>query len=188
MFFNPAKKPGKRLGEKAVKGRLREMTRRNIDTHLGHKIQGFEADKVKTEGGDIPGRPDSFHARHDGSRLAGKYGAAEIGRRFVVADAHCQVPGTDKVFVAGDAGSYPGPDWLPKQAHMADLQAKAAVENLLYALNDQPASTRFKPELVCIVDTLDKGILVYRDEKRAFMLPPDALGQARLRAALPTLS
>jgi sulfide:quinone oxidoreductase len=89
-----------------------------------------------------------------------------------VADAHCQVPGTEKVFVAGDAGSYPGPDWLPKQAHMADLQAKAAAENLLNALNGQAASARFKPELICIVDTLDKGILVYRDEKRAFILPP----------------
>jgi len=25
--------------------------------------------------------------------------------------------------VAGDSGSFPGPDWMPKQAHMADLQA-----------------------------------------------------------------
>jgi sulfide:quinone oxidoreductase len=76
------------------------------------------------------------------------------------------------VFVAGDAGSFPGPDWMPKQAHLADLQAKAATENLVNSLEGRPASARFKPEQICIVDTLDRGILVYRDEKRAFVLPP----------------
>jgi sulfide:quinone oxidoreductase len=172
VFFNPAPEPGKRLGEKAVKGLLREMARRNIDTHLGHKVLGFEADKVKTEGGEIPADLILFMPGMTGPDWLANSELPKSEGGFVVADAHCQVPGTEKVFVAGDAGSYPGPDWLPKQAHMADLQAKAAAENLLNALNGQAASARFKPELICIVDTLDKGILVYRDEKRAFILPP----------------
>jgi sulfide:quinone oxidoreductase len=172
VFFNPAPEPGKRLGEKAVKGLLREMARRNIDTHLGHKVLGFEADKVKTEGGEIPVDLILFMPGMTGPDWLANSELPKSEGGFVVADAHCQVPGTEKVFVAGDAGSYPGPDWLPKQAHMADLQAKAAAENLLNALNGQAASARFKPELICIVDTLDKGILVYRDEKRAFILPP----------------
>lgn len=37
-FFTPAEKPGARLGEKAVKGLLNEMKKRNIKTHLGHKM------------------------------------------------------------------------------------------------------------------------------------------------------
>lgn len=172
VFFNPAPQPGKRLGEKAVKGLLREMARRGIDTHLGHKILGFEADKVKTEGGEIPADLILFMPGMTGPAWLANSELPQSEGGFVKADAHCQVPGFDKVFVAGDAGSYPGPDWLPKQAHMADLQAKAAAENLLNAMNDLPASARFKPELICIVDTLDKGILVYRDEKRAFVLPP----------------
>jgi sulfide:quinone oxidoreductase len=61
---------------------------------------------------------------------------------------------------------------LPKQAHIADLQARAAAENLLRALQGKPPVARFKVELICIVDTLDRGILVYRDEKRAVILPP----------------
>ncbi|MEJ5211754.1 MAG: hypothetical protein WHV61_10035 [Burkholderiales bacterium] len=55
---------------------------------------------------------------------------------------------------------------------MADLQAKTAVENLLAALDGRPPAARFKAELICIVDTLDRGILVYRDEKRALLMPP----------------
>jgi sulfide:quinone oxidoreductase len=91
---------------------------------------------------------------------------------FIQADGHCQVSGWERVYVAGDAGSFPGPDWMPKQAHMADLQAMAAVENLGRALRGLAPAARFHVELICIVDTLDRGILVYRDEKRAIVLPP----------------
>jgi len=172
VFFNAAKEPGKRLGEKAVAGLLREMGRRGIATHLGHKLLGFEADRVKTEGGDIAADLILFMPGMTGPAWAADSGLALSDGGFFKADAHCRVEGADKVFVAGDAGSYPGPDWLPKQAHMADLQAKTAVENLLLALDGQPPTARFKTELICIVDALDRGILVYRDERRALMLPP----------------
>lgn len=172
VFFNAAKEPGKRLGDKAVAGLLREMARRDIATHLGHKLTGFEADKVKTEGGDVPADLILFMPGMSGPSWAPDAGLPLSDGGFFQADTHCQVIGQDKVYVAGDSGSYPGPDWLPKQAHVADLQAKAAAENLLRALDGKPPHTRFKPELICIVDTLDRGILVYRDEKRALILPP----------------
>jgi sulfide:quinone oxidoreductase len=94
---------------------------------------------------------------------------------FFKADEYCRVDNTDKVFVAGDAGSFPGPDWLPKQAHMADLQARAAAQNLLLALDGKAPLTKPKPELICIVDTIDAGILVYRDLKRSWLFPSSRL-------------
>ncbi|HEY9146104.1 MAG TPA: FAD-dependent oxidoreductase [Thiobacillus sp.] len=172
VFFNAAKEPGKRLGDKAVAGLLREMVKRDIATHLGHKLTGFEADRIKTEGGDVPADLILFMPGMTGPAWAADAGLPLSDGGFFKADAHCQVAGADKVYVAGDSGSYPGPDWLPKQAHIADLQAKAAAENLLLALAGKPPVARFKVELICIVDTLDRGILVYRDEKRALMLPP----------------
>ena len=172
VFFNAAKEPGKRLGDKAVAGLLREMAKRDIATHLGHKLTGFEADRIKTEGGDVPADLILFMPGMSGPAWAAEAGLPLSDGGFFKADAHCQVAGADKVYVAGDSGSYPGPDWLPKQAHIADLQAKTAAENLLLALAGKPPVARFKVELICIVDTLDRGILVYRDEKRALMLPP----------------
>jgi sulfide:quinone oxidoreductase len=172
VFFNAAKEPGKRLGDKAVAGLLREMQKRDIATHLGHKLLGFEADKIKTEGGDVPADLILFMPGMSGPAWAADAGLTLSDGGFFKADAHCQVAGSDKVYVAGDSGSYPGPEWLPKQAHIADLQAKAAAENLLRALDGQPPVARFKVELICIVDTLDRGILIYRDEKRALILPP----------------
>jgi len=171
VFFNAAQTPGKRLGDKAVAGLLREMRKRGIDTRLGHKPIAFEADRVRTEGGDIPADLILFMPGMTGPAWADDAGLPLSEGGFFLADAHCRVIGSDKVYVAGDAGSYPGPDWLPKQAHIADLQARAAAENLLRALEGQPAAARFKAELICIVDTLDRGILVYRDEKRARILP-----------------
>ena len=88
------------------------------------------------------------------------------------ADAHCRVPGWDRVVVVGDSGSFPGPDWMPKQAHMADLQAEAAVENLLAELAGGKPEKTFKVELLCIVDSLDSGMLVKRTPEGGFALPP----------------
>ena len=171
VFFNPAPQPGKRLGEKAVKELLAEMKKRGIDTHLGHKIQSFQNNVVKTEGGEIAADVILFMpgmtgpAWIQGSPLPLSEGG------FINADAKTQVDGMERIYVAGDAGSYPGPDWMPKQAHIADLQAKAAAKNIKLNLAGKAASEKFKVELVCIVDTLDKGILVYRSESRAVVLP-----------------
>ena len=94
---------------------------------------------------------------------------------LIRADRHCRVEGLEHAYVAGDAGSYPVPDWMPKQAHMADLQAAAAAENLLAGLAGQLVTAQFKAEIVCIVDSLDKGMLVARNERRSIALPPSKL-------------
>jgi sulfide:quinone oxidoreductase len=171
-FFNAAAEPGKRLGEKAVSGLLSEMAKRRIDTHLGHKPLGFSEKGVDTEGGHVNADLILFMPGLTGPAWAPDSGLPLSSGGFFKADAHCRVEGVDKVFVAGDAGSFPGPDWLPKQAHMADLQAKAASENLLLALEGRAPVATPKPELICIVDTVDSGILVYRDPKRSWLLPP----------------
>lgn len=171
VFFNPASQPGKRLGESAVKGLLREMKKRNINTHLGHKIKGFETNKVLTEGGEIEADMMLFMPGMTGAAWFQNSGLPLSEGGMIKANAHCQIEGFEKVYVAGDSGSYPGPEWLPKQAHMADLQAATAVKNLLLEFEGKPATETFKVELICVVDTLNKGILVFRNMKRTVMLP-----------------
>jgi len=171
VFFNPAPAPGKRLGEKAVKGLLSEMKKRGIETHLGHKIQSFENNIVKTEGGEIPADLILFMPGMTGPAWVKDSPVTLSAGGFLKADGMSQVADMERAYVAGDAGSYPGPDWMPKQAHMADLQAKAAAKNIALNLAGKPSTAKFKVELVCIVDTLDKGILVYRSESRSIVLP-----------------
>jgi sulfide:quinone oxidoreductase len=171
VFFTPAEKPGQRLGPKAVDGLMRQMAKRDIDTHLGHKLKGFEADKVITEGGEFGADMILFMPGMTGNQW---FDATDLPRSpggMIAADAHCKVDGLERVYVAGDSGSFPGPDWMPKQAHMADLQAEAAVANLLDEFQGKPATHTFKAELICIVDTRTSGMLVSRTPSKNLVLP-----------------
>jgi len=171
VFFSPAAEPGKRLGAQAVQYLLAEMGRRGIRTHLGHKLTRFEAGRVVTEGGEFPADLILFMPGMTGNAW---FDATDLPRSpggLLQADAHCRVAGRERVYVVGDSGSFPGPDWMPKQAHMADLQAVAAAANLLGDLHGRAASEIFKAELVCIVDALDRGTLVFRNQRRSVMLP-----------------
>ena len=51
--LSPAPKPGAWAGPRAVEGILSEMAKRDIETHLGHKMKAFEVNKVVTEGGEF---------------------------------------------------------------------------------------------------------------------------------------
>jgi len=174
VFFSPAPRPGQRMGDKAVDRILGEMKKRNIKSYLGKKMKRFNENSVETETEQfntdlilfIPGMTGPAWVADSGLNLS------EGG--FLKANEYCQVEGQDHVFVAGDAGSFPGPDWKPKQAHMADLQAEAAAKNAIDVLNLKKAKHSFKTELICIIDTLTNGSMVYRDTKRGFMMkmPP----------------
>ena len=61
---------------------------------------------------------------------------------------------------------------MAKQAHQADLQAGAVARNIAAELRGAPAEHGFKAELMCIIDGLDSGTLVYRNERRQLVLPP----------------
>ena len=172
IFFTPSPTPGKRLGAGAVDAILAEMKKRDIDTHLGHKIKCFESNKIVTEGGDINTDLIIFMPGMTGPSFMANSDFPVSSGGLIQADKYCKVTTMEHVYVAGDSGSYPGPAWQPKQAHMADLQAVAAVNNLMDEFEGKAATHTFKFELMCIIDSLNKGSLVFRNEKRTLMLPP----------------
>ena len=172
VFFSPAEKPGARLGPKAVQHLLSEMKNRQIETHLGHKIKAFEEKAVITENTTIPSDLILFmpgmtgHLWLDNTELPRSPGG------LIQADNRCRVQGMDKVYVAGDSGSFPGPEWMPKQAHMADLQAATAAKNLWAELQGKSPTHTFKVELACIIDSHHRGILVVRTPTFNLISPP----------------
>ncbi|MCG8277467.1 FAD-dependent oxidoreductase [Stenotrophomonas sp. NLF4-10] len=171
VFFNPSREPGQRLGPSAVKKMLERMRTLGIETHLGHKPVRFEADKVVTEGGEFAADLILFMPGLTGPAWLDDSELPRSDGGFVAADEHCRARGLEHVYVAGDIGSYPGPDWMAKQAHQADLQAEAVARNIAAELLGKPANHGFKTELTCIVDTLDSGLLIYRSQSRTFTSP-----------------
>ena len=175
VFFSPAPKPGNRLGPKAVGKFLEEMKKRNIKTYLGNKMKKFESDKIVTEAEEFAADLIVFMPGMTGNKW---FDNSELPRSeggLIKANKHCKVEGMDAVYVAGDSGSFPGPDWMPKQAHMADLQAETAAKNIFAELNGQTADDTFKIELMCIVDSNSKGMMVSRTEQKNTMLPQTIL-------------
>ncbi|MDR9497839.1 MAG: FAD/NAD(P)-binding oxidoreductase [Hydrogenovibrio sp.] len=172
VFFNPAPKPGKRLGDKVPDKVVKMMEKRGIKTHLGHKMTGFEANKVLTEGGEIEADMILFMPGMTGPDWVADSDMVKSEGGLIKANEHCQVEGLEKTYVAGDSGSFPGPEWQAKQAHAADLQAVTASRNLAKELNGQNDFERIKHELVCIIDTLSHGVLIRRTEKGTLLLPP----------------
>lgn len=171
VFFTPAPSPGNRLGPKAVKGLLSEMKKRNIETHLGNKIKGFTESKVITEGGEFEAHLILFMPGMTGNKWFDNTNLPRSEGGLIRADKFCRVEGMERVYVAGDSGSFPGPDWMPKQAHMADLQAAAATANLVAEFNGETPSKTFRIELICIVDSQTTGSLVARTMKHNIVLP-----------------
>jgi len=176
VFFNGAEKPGIRLGEKAVKGLLAQMKKRGIATHLGAKPIRIEADKVVTEREEIPADLVLMMPGLTGPLWLDNTALPRSEGGFVQGDEKCRVVGWEATYVVGDTGSFPGPEWLAKQAHQADLQAEAAVANILEEIKGNAPSHNFKAELICIVDTLDTGIVVYRKGDRTFFMPMSKFG------------
>lgn len=171
IFFSPAQEPGKRLGEKAVKALLAEMEKLHIHAYLGHKLKSFSAHAIHTEGRDIHSDLTLFMPGVTGPAWVTNSNLPLSEGGFIKADAYCRVPSFKGIYVAGDSGSFPGPDWLPKQAHLADLQAEVAAVNVLKELDNQQVVQTFKSELICIVDTFNSGMMVYRSPQRAFLTP-----------------
>jgi len=172
IFFNPAKEPGKRLGPQVPARIVELMAKRGIKTHLGHKMKGFEKNKVITEGGEIEADLILFMPGMTGPAWLSDTDLPTSEGGLIKADEFARVEGLEKTYVAGDAGSFPGPEWQAKQAHAADIQAEVAAINLLAELGGAQPHAKIKHELICIIDTLTHGIFVKRTEKGTTLLPP----------------
>ena len=166
IFFTPGDQPGKRLGPKAVQILQQRMAKCDIIAYLGYAITHFTAQAVHTTNSTFNTDLTLFMPGITGNSWFEKTPLTRSAGGLLQANALCQTTGADHVYVAGDAGSFPGPQWLPKQAHMADLQATAAAKNVYHALQGRPATARYTTELKCILDTGNAGILVTRTETK----------------------
>lgn len=176
IFFNPSPEPGKRLGAKVPTELAKMMVKKNIQTKLGHKMKGFTETSVITEGEEFHADLILFMPGMTGPAWLPNTDLPKSEGGMIRADLKARVEGFEHVYVAGDAGSYPGPDWQAKQAHAADIQAIVAAKNAVRLFNHPNASDAeletIYHELICIVDTLKHGILIKRTEKGTTLLPP----------------
>ncbi|OIN87599.1 MAG: hypothetical protein AUJ12_01825 [Alphaproteobacteria bacterium CG1_02_46_17] len=170
-FFSPAEKPGIRLGEKAYNGLIQSIKEKGIEiASLGAKLVEFSANEVVTEKTKFLSDLTIFMPGLTGPDWLKSTNLPLSEGGMILADKHARVLGFQKTYAIGDCASYDAPDWAPKQAHMADIQGKAAALNCLSDLNGEIGLHTFNWELACIIDTLDGGTLVYRTQKHSVVI------------------
>jgi len=192
-FFAPMAEPGKRMGSQALKMMDKFFVMLDIDQHFGKKITSFEEDGIIFED-DTKLNSDftMFIPAGDGHEVikASDLPLNEAG--FIKIDNHCEVrfsdidtfcDGTNKdrehnIYAIGDCSALEGYDWRAKQGHIAEVMARNVAHNIIAFDNN---STSFKGyaehvNILCVMDTGDGASFVYRDDKKAFMIPMPIVG------------
>lgn len=182
-FFAPMDEPGKRMGSQALKMMDSMFGKLDIKKHFGKKISGFESDGINFEDGSkLDSDFTMFIPAGSGHRVITESDLPTNEAGFVKTDNFSCVLNEDgslsNIYAVGDVAALEGYEWRAKQGHIAEVMAKNAVHNIEEREN---GSSNFKGyhehlNILCVMDSGDGAAFVYRDEKRAFMLPMPIIG------------
>jgi sulfide:quinone oxidoreductase len=182
-FFAPMPEPGKRMGPKALKMMDMMFNRLNINKHFGKKITSFETDGIVFEDGSkLDSDFTMFIPAGDGHDVIKESDLPRNEAGFVKTDNYSNVLNEDKtpsnIYAIGDVAALEGYDWRAKQGHIAEVMAKNVAHNINERENNSSNFKGYKDHLniLCVMDSGDGAAFVYRDEKRAFMLPLPIIG------------
>jgi sulfide:quinone oxidoreductase len=189
-MFAPMEEPGKRMGPQALKMMGLFFEKLGIKRRFGTRIREFDAEGVVFENGSrldtdltmfIPG--GSGHEVVKGSDLP----TSEAG--FVTIDDHCRVvypdgDGPDTVYAIGDVAALEGPQWRAKQGHIAEVMARNAAFNIAQHSRGSDIRKGYREHLniLCVMDSGDGAAFVFRDDRRAMMVPLPIVGHWIKRA------
>jgi sulfide:quinone oxidoreductase len=120
----------------------------------------------------------SFHL------LPSLYTLCEAG--FIEINEYCEVKhnfdetSSEKynIFAIGDSAAIDGPDWRAKQGHLAEVMARVTAYNIEQIEKGSEKREEYisHVNILCLMDMGNGGALVYRDNKKAILLPLFILG------------
>ncbi|PHS59237.1 MAG: sulfide:quinone reductase [Sulfurimonas sp.] len=181
-FFAPMQQPGKKMGEKALKMMESFFKKLNIKQQFGKKIKSFEKDKIIFEDGiQLESDFTMFIPAGDGHEVIQNSNLTKNDAGFVIIDDYCRVFVNNKetnIYAVGDVAALEGADWRAKQGHIAEIMAKNVAFNI--EQKDKGLS-KFKGyqnhiNILCVMDTGNGASFIYRDSKKAFMIPLPIIG------------
>ena len=183
-FFAPMAEPGKRMGPNALKMMAKYFKMLDIHEHFGKKIKMFEEDGIIFE--DDSKLKSDFTmfipagAGHDiiaNSDLPlSEAGFIKIDDFSNVIFDDTQMP--DNIYAIGDITSLEGADWRAKQGHIAEVMARNIAHNIK---EKDDGGTNLKGysehiNILCVMDSGDGASFIYRDSKKAYMIPMPVIG------------
>ena len=178
-FFAPMPKPGARMGEKALKMMDMIFERYDIKKHFGKKIKAFEQDGVIFED-DSKLQSDftMFIPAGDGHEIVKDSDLPKNPAGFIKINDFCEVEGFENIYAVGDVAAIEGPDWRAKQGHIAEVMARNVAHNINEKEKNRTNKKGYQEHLniLCVMDSGDGAAFVYRDDKKAKMIPLPIVG------------
>lgn len=182
-FFAPMAEPGKRMGPNALKMMKQMFQKLDIKQHFGKKIKMFEKNGIVFED-DSKLESDliMFIPAGDGHDVIKSSDLPINEAGFIKTDDYSNVLNEDKsktnIYAIGDVAALEGYDWRAKQGHVAEVMAKNVAHNIKERDKGRDNFKGYQEHLniLCVMDTGDGAAFVYRDEKRAFMIPMPIIG------------
>jgi len=192
-FFAPMAEPGKRMGPQALKMMDVMFSKLGIKQHFGKKIKSFEKDGIIFEDDSkLDSDFTMFIPAGDGHDVIKSSDLPLNEAGFVKIDDHCQVKFSDvdtfcdtedihrphNIYAIGDIASLEGYDWRAKQGHVAEVMARNVAHNIKEKDEGGESFLGYHEHLniLCVMDTGNGAAFVYRDDKRAFMIPMPIFG------------
>ena len=185
-FFAPMKKPGSRMGPKALKMMDFYFKKLNIDSFTGKKIDRFEKDGIVFEDKSVLKSDFTMfipagtgHSVFENSDLPlNATGLVNINNYCEVKHDYYDSPNEYKVFAIGDCTALQGADWRAKQGHIAEVMAKIVAFNINSMEKKKVERKGYSCHLniLCIMDSGNGASFVYRDDTKAIMFPMPIFG------------
>jgi len=178
-FFAPMKKPGQKMGDKALVMMDKMFGMTNIKKKVGTKITSFEKDGVLFEDGTkLESDLTMFISAGTGHNIVANSGLPLSDAGFVVTNEYNEIDGFDGIYAIGDSASLMGPEWRAKQGHVAEVMAKNVAYNIFNNSQNIDSKKSYEEHLniLCVMDTGDGAAFVYRSNTSAKMIPLPIIG------------
>ncbi len=178
-FFAPMEKPGQKMGEKALVMMDKMFAMDDIKKKIGSKITEFVEDGILFEDGTkLESDLTMFISAGTGHSILKESGLPLSDAGFVVTNEYNEIEGFDGVYAVGDSASLMGPQWRAKQGHVAEVMARNTAYNIFQHAQgiDSKKSYLDHLNILCVMDIGNGAAFVYRDNKRAKMIPMPVVG------------
>lgn len=186
-FYGPMPRPGARMGEKALKIMDDMFKKMNIKKIAGIKPKEFQKNGILLENGEfIESDLTMFIPAGTGPKIFKNSDLPLNEAGFIEINEYCEVKhnidetSSEKynIFAIGDSAAIDGPDWRAKQGHLAEVMAKVTAYNIeqMEKGSEKRAEYISHINILCLMDMGNGGAFVYRDNKRAILLPLFILG------------
>ncbi len=178
-FFAPMQQPGARMGDKALKMMDMIFEKNNIHKQFGKKIKEFVADGVLFEDNSkLESDFTMFIPAGEGHSVVKSSDLPQNDAGFIKINDFCEVEGFEYIYAVGDVSAIQGPSWRAKQGHIAEVMARNTAHNI-YAKDTnktQPKGYSKHLNILCVMDSGNGAAFVYRDGKKAKMIPMPIVG------------